>query len=91
MRSQGVLALKNSFNGVGLDHVLLVRIASTAVVTRMLGGNREQVINAVSNAWIDGRRAEDLSTCAQYGVEKKLGRGRCDQPGGAPCPHLTDR
>jgi len=51
---QGVLALENSFNRVGLDHVLLVRIASTAVVTAMLGGTREQVINAVSQAWIDG-------------------------------------
>jgi 2-methylcitrate dehydratase len=51
---QGVLALENSFNRVGLDHVLLVRVASTAVVTHMLGGNREQVIDAVSNAWVDG-------------------------------------
>jgi 2-methylcitrate dehydratase len=51
---QGVLALQNSFNRVGLDHVLLVRIASTAVATRLLGGNREQIINAVSNAWADG-------------------------------------
>src|SRR5580693_5619923 len=50
---QGVLALENSFNRVGLDHVLLVRVASTAVVAAMLGGTREQVINAVSNAWID--------------------------------------
>src|SRR3990172_8947298 len=50
---QGVLALENSFNKVGFDHVLLVRIASTAVVTRLLGGNRDQIINAVSNAWID--------------------------------------
>jgi 2-methylcitrate dehydratase len=51
---QGITALENSFNRVGLDHVLLVRIASTAVVTAMLGGTKEQVINAVSNAWIDG-------------------------------------
>src|SRR5271169_4000233 len=51
---QGVLALENSFNRVGLDHVLLVRVASTAVVTSMLGGTLEQVTNAVSNAWIDG-------------------------------------
>ena len=51
---QGVLALENSYNRVGLDHVLLVRVASTAVVTRMLGGSREDVINAVSNAWVDG-------------------------------------
>src|SRR4029450_3317002 len=51
---QGVTALENSYNRVGLDHVILVRVASTAVVTRMLGGNRDQVISAVSNAWIDG-------------------------------------
>jgi 2-methylcitrate dehydratase len=51
---QGITALENSFNRVGLDHVLLVRVASTAVVTAMLGGTKEQVINAVSNAWIDG-------------------------------------
>jgi 2-methylcitrate dehydratase len=51
---QGVLALSNSFNRVGLDHVLLVRIATTAVVTAMLGGSPAQIINAVSNAWADG-------------------------------------
>jgi 2-methylcitrate dehydratase len=51
---QGVLSLTNSFNRVGLDHVILVRIASTAVATAMLGGTRDQVINAISNAWLDG-------------------------------------
>jgi 2-methylcitrate dehydratase len=51
---QGVIALENSFNRVGLDHVLLVRVATTAVVTHMLGGTRDQVVNAVSNAWVDG-------------------------------------
>ncbi|MCZ7593144.1 MAG: bifunctional 2-methylcitrate dehydratase/aconitate hydratase [Kiritimatiellae bacterium] len=51
---QGVLALNNSFNRAGMDHVILVRIATTAVVTAMLGGTRQQVINAVSNAWADG-------------------------------------
>src|SRR6187551_3067411 len=51
---QGVLALENSFNRVGLDHVLLVRVASTAVATAMLGGSLEQIVNALSNAWIDG-------------------------------------
>src|SRR3989441_8265755 len=51
---QGVLALENSFNRVGLDHVLLVRIASAAVATALLGGSREEVINAISNAWLDG-------------------------------------
>src|ERR1700727_3184121 len=47
---QGVLALENSFNRVGLDHVLLVRVASAGVVTRLLGGTREQIVDAVSNA-----------------------------------------
>jgi 2-methylcitrate dehydratase len=51
---QGVLALENSFNRAGMDHVILVRIATAAVVTGMLGGTREQIINAVSNAWADG-------------------------------------
>ena len=50
---QGVLALDNSFNNVGIDHVILVKVASTAVVTAMLGGDVEQVENAVSNAWLD--------------------------------------
>ena len=50
---QGVLALDNSFNRVGIDHVLLVKVATAAVVTGLLGGNRDQVINAVSNAWLD--------------------------------------
>jgi 2-methylcitrate dehydratase len=51
---QGVLALTNSFNRVGLDHVLLVRVATTAVVTAMLGGSQSQISNAISNAWADG-------------------------------------
>jgi 2-methylcitrate dehydratase len=51
---QGILALENSYNRVGLDHVLLVRAATTAVATSMLGGARGQVINALSNAWTDG-------------------------------------
>ncbi|MDA0676738.1 MAG: bifunctional 2-methylcitrate dehydratase/aconitate hydratase [Chloroflexi bacterium] len=50
---QGVLALENSFNRVGIDHVLLVKVASTAVVASMLGASREQVANAVSNAWVE--------------------------------------
>ncbi len=72
---QGVLALKNSFNGVGLDHVLLVRIASTAVVTRMLGGNREQVINAVSNAWIDGGALRTYRHAPNTGSRKSWAAG----------------
>src|SRR5437868_8985446 len=51
---QGVLALENSFNRVGLDHVLLVRIASTALAAQLLGGTKDQLVNALSNAWLDG-------------------------------------
>jgi len=51
---QGILALENSYNRVGLDHVLLVRVATAAVTTVMLGGNRAQLISALSNAWTDG-------------------------------------
>jgi 2-methylcitrate dehydratase len=50
---QGCYALKNSFNRVGLDHVILVRLASTAVATHMLGGGKEEIVNAVSHSWID--------------------------------------
>jgi len=50
----GVLALENSFNRVGLDHVLLVRVATAAVATAMLGGTKDQILSAVSNAWTDG-------------------------------------
>lgn len=50
---QGVLALENSFNREGLDHVLLVKVASTAVATAMLGGTEAQVADAVSQAWVD--------------------------------------
>ena len=72
---QGVLALENSFNRVGLDHVLLVRIASTAVVTRMLGGDREQVINAVSNAWIDGGALRTYRHAPNTGSRKSWAAG----------------
>ena len=51
---QGVLALENSLNRVGLDHVLFLKIASTAVITGMIGGGVDEIVNAVSNAWIDG-------------------------------------
>jgi len=50
----GCLALENGFGPAGLDHTILVKIAVTAVVTKMLGGTREEIMNAVSNAWLDG-------------------------------------
>jgi len=50
---QGGLAILNSFNRVGFDHVILVKVATTAVVTQLLGGTHQQIVDAVSNAWID--------------------------------------
>ncbi len=72
---QGVLALENSFNKIGLDHVLLVRVASTAVVTHMLGGDREAVINAVSNAWIDGGALRTYRHAPNTGSRKSWAAG----------------
>jgi 2-methylcitrate dehydratase len=72
---QGVLALENSYNRVGLDHVLLVRVASTAVITRMLGGDREQVLNAVSNAWIDGCSLRTYRHAPNTGSRKSWAAG----------------
>lgn len=50
----GGLALENGYTAVGLDHTILVKIAVTAVATRMLGGSRQEIMDAVSNAWLDG-------------------------------------
>ena len=72
---QGVLALENSFNRVGLDHVLLVRVATTAVVARMLGADREQVINAVSHAWIDGCSLRTYRHAPNTGSRKSWAAG----------------
>lgn len=72
---QGVLALENSYNRVGLDHVLLVRVASTAVVTRMLGGDRDTVINAVSNAWLDGGALRTYRHAPNTGSRKSWAAG----------------
>jgi 2-methylcitrate dehydratase len=72
---QGVTALENSFNRVGLDHVLLVRVASTAVATVLLGGTREQVINAVSNAWVDGGALRTYRHAPNTGSRKSWAAG----------------
>ena len=72
---QGALALENSYNQVGLDHVLLVRVASTAVVTRMMGGSRAEVINAVSNAWIDGGALRTYRHAPNTGSRKSWAAG----------------
>ncbi len=67
---QGCLALENSFNQVGLDHVVLVKVASTAVVTRLLGGSREQVIDALSHAWVDGQSLRTYRHAPNTGSRK---------------------
>jgi 2-methylcitrate dehydratase len=72
---QGVLALENSFNRVGLDHVLLVRIASTAVATQLLGGTRDQIINAVSNAFADGGALRTYRHAPNTGSRKSWAAG----------------
>jgi 2-methylcitrate dehydratase len=72
---QGILALENAFNRVGLDHVLLVRIASTAIATRLLGGTREQILNAVSNAWLDGGALRTYRHAPNTGSRKSWAAG----------------
>ena len=72
---QGVLALTNSFNRVGLDHVLLVRIASTAITAQMLGGTKQQIANAVSNAWLDGGALRTYRHAPNTGSRKSWAAG----------------
>ena len=72
---QGCLALENSFNKVGLDHVLLVRVASTAVVMAMLGGTRAQVIDAISHAWLDGSSLRTYRHAPNAGSRKSWAAG----------------
>jgi len=72
---QGVMALENSFNRVGLDHVVLVKVASTAVVTGLLGGSKEDIINAVSNAWVDGQSLRTYRHSPNTGSRKSWAAG----------------
>jgi 2-methylcitrate dehydratase len=72
---QGVIALENSFNRVGLDHVVLVKVASTAVVTHMLGGTHEEIVNALSNAWVDGQSLRIYRHAPNTGSRKSWAAG----------------
>jgi 2-methylcitrate dehydratase len=72
---QGVLALENSFNRVGLDHVVLVKVASTAVVAHLLGCTYEQVVNAVSQAWVDGQALRTYRHAPNTGSRKSWAAG----------------
>ncbi|MGO3699956.1 MULTISPECIES: 2-methylcitrate dehydratase [Halomonas] len=72
---QGVLALENSFNRVGLDHVLLVKVASTAVVAKLMGATREQLLAALSHAWVDGQSLRTYRHAPNAGSRKSWAAG----------------
>ena len=72
---QGVLALKNSFNRVGLDHVILVKVASTAVVAKLMGADREQMLSAISHAWVDGHSLRTYRHAPNAGSRKSWAAG----------------
>ena len=72
---QGQYALKNSFNRAGLDHVILVRLASTAVATHMLGGGKDEIVNAVSHSWIDGGALRTYRHAPNAGPRKSWAAG----------------
>jgi 2-methylcitrate dehydratase len=72
---QGVLALKNAFNRVGLDHVLLVKVASTAVATRLLGGTKARIVDALSHAWVDGQSLRTYRHAPNTGPRKSWAAG----------------
>jgi 2-methylcitrate dehydratase len=72
---QGVIALENSLNRVGLDHVALVKIASTAVATRLLGGSAQQIVNALSNAFVDGQSLRTYRHSPNTGTRKSWAAG----------------
>ena len=72
---QGVIALENSFNRVGLDHVVLVKVASTAVVAQMLGCTYDEVVNAISQAWVDGQSLRTYRHTPNTGSRKSWAAG----------------
>jgi 2-methylcitrate dehydratase len=72
---QGVLALENSFNRVGLDHVVLVKVASTAVVSQLIGLEYDEVVNAVSQAWVDGQSLRTYRHAPNTGSRKSWAAG----------------
>jgi len=72
---QGCIALENSFNKVGLDHVVLVKVASTAVIAQMLGLSRDEIVNAVSLAWVDGQSLRTYRHAPNTGSRKSWAAG----------------
>ena len=72
---QGCIALENAFNKVGLDHVVLVKVATTAVVGQLLGLSRDEIINAVSLAWVDGQALRTYRHAPNTGSRKSWAAG----------------
>lgn len=72
---QGLIALENSFNRVGLDHVVLVKVASAAVAMQMLGGSYDEIVNVISNAWIDGQSLRTYRHAPNTGSRKSWAAG----------------
>ena len=72
---QGILALENSFNRIGLDHVALVKVASTAIATQLLGGSESKIVDALSHAWIDGQSLRTYRHAPNTGSRKSWAAG----------------
>lgn len=72
---QGILALENGFNRIGFDHVILVKIASTAIATQLLGGSEEQIVDALSQAWLDGAALRTYRHAPNTGSRKSWAAG----------------
>jgi len=72
---QGVMALENGFNRVGLDHVVLVKLATAAVATRLLGGGREEIVSALSQVWVDGQSLRTYRQAPNAGPRKSWAAG----------------
>lgn len=78
---QGVMALKNSFNRIGVDHVVLVKLATTAVVTHLLGGDKDAVCRAVSQVWVDGQSLRTYRHAPNAGSRKSWAAGNATSRG----------
>ncbi len=95
---QGILSLENSFNAVGLDHVVLVKVATAAVISKLLGGGMDQTVSSVSNAWVDGQSLRTYRHDINTGARKSWAAGDATARGvqlawltalggDAGCPH----
>jgi 2-methylcitrate dehydratase len=72
---QGIMALENSFNRVGIDHVVLVKLATAALATQLLGGGKEQIVNAISQVWVDGQSLRSYRHAPNTGPRKSWAAG----------------